>query len=237
MEIIEKQEKEIKQLKKQITLDNKKIFDSHNKSNQKKDSETLLKRIEDLTNENNKLTKNINILISKKPSQNLEINPNNYKIITNKYHEKLIWYLLYKKSSDKDDVNDYNNYIWIKETEIKKEDLKDFNKFEDEINKINELKEYNLIFQKKLEEKEEKISKLDYQNQKLSSQLHNKTANIKGNILLNKQSKDNINMGNSFNTETAENQKYRNILEKLNDSKKRNIHLHNQVIMLKRKIK
>ena len=47
-----------------------------------------------------------------------------------------------------------------------------------------------------MEEKEEKISKLDYQNQKLSSQLHNKTANIKGNILLNKQSKDNINMGN-----------------------------------------
>ena len=87
-----------------------------------------------------------------------------------------------------------------------------------------------------MEEKEEKISKLDYQNQKLSSQLHNKTANIKGNILLNKQSKDNINMGNSFNTETAENEKYRNILEKLNDSKKRNIHLHNQVIMLKEKL-
>jgi len=162
----------------------------------KKDSEILLKRIEDLTNENNKLTKNINILISKKPSQNLELTPNNYKIITNKYHEKLIWYLLYKKSTEKDDVNDYNNYLWIKETEIKKEDLKDFNKFVDEKNKINELKEYNLIFQKKLEEKEEKISKLDYQNQKLSSQLHNKTANIKGNILLNKQSKDNINIGN-----------------------------------------
>ena len=155
MEIIEKQEKEIKQLKKQITLDNKKIFDSHNKSNQKKDSEILLKRIEDLTNENNKLTKNINILISKKQSQNLEINPKNYKI-ANKYHEKLIWYLLYKKSSEKDDVNDYNNYIWIKETEIKKEDLKDFNKFEDEKNKINELKEYNLIFQKNWKKKKRK---------------------------------------------------------------------------------
>ena len=113
MEIIEKQEKEIKQLKKQITLDNKKIFDSHNKFNQKKESEILLKRIEDLTNENNKLTKNINKLISQKPSQNLEITPNNYKIISNKYHDKLIWYLLYKKSSEKDDINDYNNYIWI----------------------------------------------------------------------------------------------------------------------------
>ena len=63
-----------------------------------------------------------------------------------------------------------------------------------------------------MKEKEEKINKLDYQNKKLSSQLHNKTANIKGNILLNKQSKDNINMGNSFNKETAENEKYINIL-------------------------
>ena len=126
LEIIEKQEKEIKQLKKQITLDNKKIFDSHNKFNQKKDSEILLKRIEDLTNENNKLTKNINKLISQKPSQNLEITPNNYKIISNKYHDKLIWYLLSKKSSEKDDVNDYNNYLWIKETEIKKRRLKRF---------------------------------------------------------------------------------------------------------------
>ena len=107
----------------------------------------------------------------------------------------------------------------------------------DLFNKENNNNNNNLISKDNIKkEKEEKISKLDYQNQKLSSQLHNKTANIKGNILLNKQSKDNINMGNSFNTETAENEKYRNILEKLNDSKKRNIHLLNQVKMLKEKL-
>ena len=112
-----------------------------------------------------------------------------------------------------------------------------FNEFEDEKNKINELKEFNMALQKKLEIKEEKINKLDYQNQKLSNQLHNKTANIKGINLLNKQSKDNSNFANSFNTEAAENErKYKNILEKLNDSNKRNIHLHNQVLILKEKL-
>ena len=42
----------------------------------------------------------------------MEITPNNYKIIANKYHSKLIWYLLYKKSSENNDINDYNNYLW-----------------------------------------------------------------------------------------------------------------------------
>ena len=239
MELVEKKEKEIKKLKEQISS-NKNALDKISKDNQNKESEILLKRIEDLTNENNKLTKHINTLTLKNAIENWDITPDNYEIIGNKCHKKLIWYLLYKKSSSpetKHDSNDYNNYIWVKEPEIKKLDLKTFNKFEDEGSKINELKDYIVNLQKKLEIKEEKINKLDYKNQKLSSQLHNKTANIKGNIVLNKQSKDISNMGNSFNTEAAENEKkYQKILEKLNDSNKRNIHLHNQVIILKEKL-
>ena len=238
-ELIEQKDKEIQELKEQINTSNKNL-ELINKENQKKEYEILLKRIEELSNQNNKLTKHINALNLKNISQNPNISPDNYTIIANKYHNKLLWYLLFKKSSPPEvilDEKDYNNYIWIKESEIKKEDLYKYNEFEDEKNKINELKEFNMALQKKLEIKEEKINKLDYQNQKLSNQLHNKTANIKGINLLNKQSKDNSNFANSFNTEAAENErKYKNILEKLNDSNKRNIHLHNQVLILKEKL-
>ena len=240
-EIIEKKDKEIKDLKHQISLNNNKNNLINKEDINNKESEILFKRIEDLTNENNKLTKHINTLSSLRNSLNTKnelISPNNYTIITNKYHNKLLWYLLLKKSSTQD-IDNYDNYIWVKEPEIKK-DLKNFNKFKEEKDEIKELKDFNLNLQKKLELKEEKINKLDYTNQKLSSQLHNKTANIKENkenILLAKQSKDNSNFVNSFNTEAAENErKYKNILDKLNDSNKRNIHLQNQVTILKEKL-
>ena len=240
LEIIEQKDKQIQQLNEQISqLNNiKKNDDIINKENQNKESDTLLRKIEDLTNENNKLSKYINTLNSQKSN----ISPKNYTIIANKYHKKLIWYLLYKKSSSidsKKDSNDYNNYIWVKGTELKKEDLKNYNKYEDEKKIINELTECLIEKQKKLEMKEEKINLLDYKNQKLSSQLHNKTANIKGNnnnIFSGKQGKDNSNFANSFNTEAAENEKYKNLLDKLNDSNKRNMHLHNQVAILKEKL-
>ena len=235
-EIIEQKDKEIQELKQQLSTNKQKFDLIINEENKDKESEILLKRIEELSNENNKLTNHINTLTSKSTI----ISPNNYTIITTKHHKKLLWYLLFKKSpslDDKKDSKDYNNYIWVKETDIKKEDLKNFNKFEEEKNKINEYKEYIIELQKKLELKEEKINKLDYKNQKLSSQLHNKTANIKGNnISLTKHYKDNSNIANSFNTEAADNEKYKHLLDKLNDSNKRNIHLHNQVIILKEKL-
>ena len=241
LEIIEQKDKEIKELKDQILINNKKLESlSNNKETHNKESQILLKRISDLTKENSKLTKHINTLTLKQSNANNDINPKNYTIISNKYHNKLIWYLLFKKHpipESKDDINDYNNYVWVKEPELKKDDFKNYNEFEDENNKIKELNEFNLVLQKKLEQKEEKINKLDYLNKNLSSQLHNKTANIKGNNILNKQSKDISNMANSFNTEAAENEKkYQNILEKLNDSNKRNIHLHNQVLRLKEQL-
>ena len=117
---------------------------------------------------------------------------------------------------------------------LKNEDLKNYNKFEDENDKNKELNEYVFNLQKKLEKKEESINKLDYQNKKLSQQLHNKTANMKGNVLLKKDSKDE-NFANSFNM--AENElKYKNILEKLNYSNKREKILNNQITLLKEKL-
>ena len=117
---------------------------------------------------------------------------------------------------------------------LKNEDLKNYNKFEDENDKNKELNEYVFNLQQKLEKKEESINKLDYQNKKLANQLHNKTANMKGNVLLKKDSKDE-NYANSFNM--AENEmKYKNILEKLNYSNKREKQLNNQITLLKEKL-
>ena len=238
-EIIEQKEKQIQQLNEQISLLNiYKQKDIINKDSKYKESDMLLRKIEDLTNENNKLSKYINTLNSK----NLALSPDNYTIIANKYHEKLIWYLLQKKTAlvdSKKYSNDYNNYIWVKGTEIKKEDLTKYNKFEDEKNNLAELTKCIIDKQNKLKIKEEKINELDLMNQKLSSQLHNKTANIKGNnnnIFSGKQGKDNSNFANSFNTEAADNEKYKNLIEKLNDSNKRNLHLHKQVVILKEKL-
>ena len=237
-EIIEQKNKEIKELKEQISSTNNNNSDIN--KNFKKESDILIKRIEDLTNENNKLNKHINFLNSKN-SQKLTITPDNYQIISNKNYKNLIWYLLFKKSisNESNDINNYNNYVWVKESEINKNDINKFNisdKVDDE-KKIKELNDYIIELHEKLEMKEEKINTLDYKNQKLADQLHNKTANIKGNILLAKQSKDNSNLANSFNTEAVENEKkYKNILEKLHDSNKRNMHLHNQVIILKEQL-
>ena len=165
---------------------------------------------------------------------NSHINPNTYSIITNKKYKKLVWYLMLKKSNEnsKEDENNYNNYQWVSNLVLKNEDLKKYNNFEDENDKNKELKEYAFNLQKKLENKEEFINKLDYQNKKLTNQLHNKTANLKGNSILAKNSKD-VNLSNSLNNMES---KYKNILEKLNQSNQREKHLHNQINILKEKL-
>ena len=169
--------------------------------------------------------------------QKNNLNPEKCKIITNKRYNNLTWYLIYKNpknKNEKNQENNYENYFWVTNSIIKNDELKKFNKFEDENDKNKELKEYVFDLQKKLEKKEESINKLDYQNKKLTKELLNKTANPKGHILLPKNSKDN-NFSNSFNNnKTIENEaKYKNIFEKLNQREK---HLNNQIILLKEQL-
>ena len=63
---------------------------------------------------------------------------------------------------------------------LRHDKLKKFNTFEDEEKKMTEMKQYILDLTKKLEKKEESISKLDYKNKKLNEQIQNKTAGVKG---------------------------------------------------------
>ena len=235
-------------------------------NNVNKEDNVLLKKIEQLSNENQKLLEQINSTNRKYQEQKKLLSETNKKleemkdisrallekekikalndvnipspsactIICNKRYNNMVWYLLYKKPSFKSggDKN-YDNYFWVTELILKKEDLQKYNQFEDDDDKN---KDYIIDLQKKLEKKEESINKLDYMNKKLASQLQNKTANIKGDNLLSKQTKDINNYANSFNDNhnSIENElKYKNILENF---KRKEKHLNNKINQLKEKL-
>ena len=109
-----------------------------------------------------------------------------------------------------------------------------------------ELQQYVFDLQKKLEKKEESISKLDYKNKKLNEQIQNKTAGVKGGdfILSHISDSEKNKMKNNFANSISSNDnaindvdKYKKILEQLNDSNKRELILHNEIKELKTKLK
>ena len=187
----------------------------------------------------------------KKLEEEQNIEPNNTTIISSKNHKKLTWYLIYKYNKNnekmpKPDENNYSNYIWVTGNIIRREKLKKFNSFENDEKKIMELQQYVFDLQKKLEKKEESISKLDYKNKKLNEQIQNKTAGVKGGdfILSHISDSEKNKMKNNFANSISSNDnaineidKYKKILEQLNDSNKREIILHNEIKELKTKLK
>ena len=57
--------------------------------------------------------------------------------------------------------------------------LSKYNKYQTDSQKIKDLEDYIMTLQKKLENKEESINKLDYKNKQLIKEIHNKTAGAK----------------------------------------------------------
>ena len=175
--------------------------------------------------------------------KNQKIDPNTYKLISSKNYNKLTWYLLQKKSDQKNYSNDlYDKFIWVTGNIIKKDDLKKYNQYEDDEQKIKDLQEYNINLQKKLERKEESINLLDYKNKKLMEQLQNKTfANPGSNKLkfnLGKNDRTNyINNNGSMGERGFESEKFKNILQQLNYSNLRETKLQKEVKILKEKLK
>ena len=185
----------------------------------------------------------------KKMEEEQNIDPTNSTIISSKNHKKLTWYLIYKynknNSKQKPDENNYSNYHWIAGNIIRREKLKNFNTFEDDEKKIMELNQYIFDLQKKLEKKEESISKLDYKNKKLNEQIQNKTAGVKGGdfVLSRISDSDKNKVKNNFANSISSNdgginemEKFKKILEQLNDSNKRETLLHNEIKELKTKL-
>ena len=98
------------------------------------------------------------------------------KIIGDKIYNNLKWYLIYDLNSDE---KNYENYRWVNGTVIKDDQLSKYNKYQTDSQKIKDLEDYIMTLQKKLENKEESINKLDYKNKQLIKEIHNKTAGAK----------------------------------------------------------
>ena len=181
-----------------------------------------------------------------------KITPGTCQIVTNKKYKKLTWYLIRKNSNNNNNAdlknNIYNNYFWVNGNDLPKEQLKKFNKFEDDEQKVKDLQDYVFDLQKKLERKEESISRLDYKNKKLTEQIQNKTTyannkmklNIIGknsNINSNINTNYSMNINGSLGEKGFESERFKNILQQLNNSNIRETKLQNEVIELKEKLK
>ena len=196
--------------------------------------------------------------------KNDHISPETHFIITKKTYNKLIWYLISTinpKSKNENQFSKYENYKWVTELIIPKNQLIKYNKFEDEENKINDLYSYIEKLKSQLKEKDLlKINKKENQNKKLNNQLQNRTANtninIKGgtfllNKVLNNDKNNNINKSNSnqnytnkynansyFGGEPEGNiEIYKNLLNKINDYGEREIKMQNEISKLRTQLK
>ena len=115
------------------------------------------------------------ILMKQKTQKEKEvfIDKDKCKIITDQKYKNLKWYLIYEKNEDE---NNYENYRWVTGSIIKEDQLDKYNKYQSDSQRIKELEDYIMNLNKKLEAKEESISKLDFKNKKLIKEIHNKTA-------------------------------------------------------------
>ena len=126
--------------------------------------------------------------------------PQNYNILCDKNYEKLQWFLLIPK--DVEFNNDYDELIWVQKKNL--DNLEKFNKFESEDDIQNKAIINNV---KKLEQKEDIISKLKY---KLN--LYEKNSNFINDINNNNINK--IDCGISLD-------KYNKVLNELNNTEEK----------------
>ena len=245
-----------------------KLEESKNDSNKKinqlvKENAILQNNINKLSNENGILNKQLNdsnkTLVEKdKELKNMKeaskailekhkklienndkLDPNKCQILSNKKYKKLTWYLV-QKNKVLDLNNIYDNYFWVNGNDLTKEKLKRFNKFEDDEQKVKDLQDYIFDLQKKLERKEESISRLDYKNKKLTEQIQNKTTFGSNKLKLNLGKNNNnysMNINGSMGEKGLESERFKNILQQLNNSNIRETKLQNEVTELKEKLK
>ena len=189
------------------------------------------------------------------------ISPETHYIITKKTYNKLVWYLISViNPNNKTQIENcgYEQFKWVPGTSIPKSQLHKFNIFEDDEDKINDLYSYIKKMQTNLETKEEEINKKNYENQKLNNQLQNKSSNIKigklflSKVLNNEKSTTNVNNNNKSNSNqnTLKNNansylsgnigdvdKYKNLLDQINDYDEREKKLKNEIVKLNTQLK
>ena len=253
--------KENEKLQQKIIQLNEYIQDLNNQLN------ALTIKYKDQKIENNNLKEASQALLEKQKKdleykdKKEQISPETHYIITKKTYKKLIWYLISTvnpKSKNENETNNYSNYKWVPEYIIPKNQLNKYNKLEDEEIKINDLYAYINKLKSEIEDKKNIINKKENENKKLNNELQNKTANanIKGgtfllNKVLNNDKSNNINKSNSNQNNTykynansclggepmEDVEKYKNLLDKLNDYSEREVKFQNEIIKLKSQLK
>ena len=141
------------------------------------ENEALNEQLKNNNNNNNNLITTFSAI-----KLNYQYNPNEYFILCDKKYKELKWYLM-KKQSEYSENDTYDNLIWVSALDVV--DIDNFNEYSIEEESEN-VEMMNLI--KKLEEKENIISKLSYQNEKLKkdNELY-KNNNINNNSLYNNE--------------------------------------------------
>ena len=135
-----------------------------------KEKDELIKKLNDEINKNieNEVEENNN---NSEINNNYKYNSNDYYIICDKEYGQLKWYLM-KKQIYYEDNDSYDNLIWVPKIYIS--DINKFNEYPNEEENRN-LELFKVI--KKLEEKENIISKLTYKIDKLEKDIENHKNN------------------------------------------------------------
>ena len=149
---------------KKSSMDEGENFNENNNKNIINEYESKIKLLKE---SNNQLIKELNDIKNNSYDNNVEndngsngnkkiYKPEEYLIISDKNKDGLKWFLLKNKKYEKN-KNSYNNLFWVNIDCIL--DIKKYNKFISEEDEMNEIIINNI---KKLEEKENIISKLNY---------------------------------------------------------------------------
>ena len=172
-----------------------------------------------------KLNYTIHHLKTSTPSKT-QITPLTHIILSDKTYKHLHFYLLTTKPLNPHSTLKYSDCIWLPSTEIDKH-LHSYNKFQTE--KQSEL-DLHKVFLRKLEQKEEEISKLKHKYESMKNTNTNRTTEVNSNIVHNKlmdlnlTTKDN---DNNNNNNAIPLHKYQDVINELNKTyKKYNETLH-----------
>ena len=132
---------------------------------------------------NQKLNNNNNNLITTFSSikLNYQYNPNEYFILCDKTYKQFKWYLM-KKQSEYSQHDTYDNLIWVSSLDVV--DIDKYNEYSND-EETDNTEMFNLI--KKMEEKENLISKLSYKIQKLEKEVEQCKKNNINNSLYNNE--------------------------------------------------
>ena len=221
---LKEKEKTIKQLKNEM---NKRANEYQTEIKSLKDSITHV--IEEKSKKINEQQLKINSLINNKNNLHKtnetfnKISPQQYTIILDKTYNNYHWFLLSKTS--KEVQNDYTKYIWVPENIINPI-LSQFNKFKSEKDYENEhlndlqVSQANLL--KKLEQREDEISKLKKEHKQATN--INLTASLGNNSDLKNKLFD-LNVLNNSKKKTEEPtiplEKYQSLINQLNDAQEK----------------